>query len=335
MKFLKILLWIIGALILIYLVLCMMGPKKFEAKASTVINAPADVIFEEIADFSKHPAWSPWHSMDPNIKNTVTGTPGTVGHKDEWISEKMGDGSQEITEVRTNEFQKVALRFKAFENEASWVTFDLKPVGDSTQVTWAIDGGDYPFLMRGASFMMPMQKIFEQGVANLKKVAEAKPVTPKSTVAIEIIDIPGQWYVGKRFPKIAMKDITSDLYGNTYAEIGKAIGGMEKATGMPMGIAHGYDGAAQTLDLEIALPVTAQMKVPAGLNCVQIPTGRAAKHVYYGPYEAVEPAWTAFDTELTKAGHKYRWSAYEVYANDPTTVKSPSEIETWLIQPIE
>jgi len=38
--------------------------------------------------------------------------------------------------------------------------------------------------------------------------------------------------------------------------------------------------------------------------------------------------------ELMKT-HKPRWSGYEVYANDPTTVKSPSEIETWLIQPVE
>lgn len=335
MKFLKILLWIIGALVLIYLILCLAGPKKFEAKAVTNIKAPAEVIYEEIADYGKHPAWSPWHQMDPNIKNTVTGAPGTVGHKDEWISEKMGNGSQEIVEVVPNQSIKTALRFVDFDNEPSWVHFNLKPNGDSTELTWSIDGGDYPFLMRGMSFMMPMQKVFEEGVANLKKIAEAKPVTPKSTVAIEMIDIPTQWYVGKRFPKIAMKDITSDLYGSTYEEIGKAIGGMEKASGMPMGIAHGYDGAAQTLDLEIALPVAAEMKVPAGLNCVQIPAGRAAKHVYHGPYEQVEPVWTAFDTELQKAGHKYRWSAYEVYANDPTTVKSPSEIETWLIQPIE
>src|SRR6218665_1348042 len=105
MKFLKILLWIIGVLALIYLVLCFMGPKKFEASATTTIYAPDNVIFEEIADFSKHPAWSPWHTMDPNIKNTVTGTPGTVGHKDSWISEKMGDGSQEIVEIRANEYQ--------------------------------------------------------------------------------------------------------------------------------------------------------------------------------------------------------------------------------------
>jgi len=335
MKFLKVLLWIIGALLLIYLVLCFMGPKKFEASATTTINAPAEIVFEEIADFAKHKAWSPWHQMDPNINNTVTGTPGTVGHKDEWISEKMGNGSQEIVEIVPNQSMKAALRFVDFDNEPSWVNFNLKPNGEATDITWAMDGGDYPFFMRGMSFMMNMQKVFDEGLANLKKIAEAKPVTPKPSMAIEITEIPAQWYVGKRFLKIAMKDITSDLYGNTYTEIGKAIGGMEKASGMPLGIAHGYDGAAQTLDLEIALLVAAEMKVPAGFNCVQIPAGRAAKHVYHGPYEEVEPAWNSFSTELEKAGHKNRWSAYEVYANDPTTVSSPSEIETWLIQPIE
>jgi len=88
------------------------------------------------------------------------------------------------------------------------------------------------------------------------------------------------------------------------------------------------------MDLEIAVPVAAEMKVPAGLTCVQIPAGKAAKHVYHGPYEESGKAWQPFMDELMKT-HKPRWSGYEVYANDPTTVKSPSEIETWLIQPVE
>jgi len=334
MKFLKILLWIIGILAVIYLILCLAGPKKFEASATTTINAPAEIVFEEVADFAKHPAWSPWHQMDPNIKNTVTGTPGTVGHKDEWISEKMGNGSQEIVEIVPNQSMKAALRFVDFDNEPSWVNFNLKPNGEATDITWAMDGGDYPFFMRGMSFMMNMQKVFDEGLANLKKIAEAKPVTPKSTVAIEWIDLPAQWYVGKRFPKINEKQVDSALFGKTYGELGAAIGGMDKMTGMPFSIGHAYDYNTGDMDLEIAVPVAAEMKVPAGLTCVQIPAGKAAKHVYHGPYEESGKAWQPFMDELMKT-HKPRWSGYEVYANDPTTVKSPSEIETWLIQPVE
>jgi effector-binding domain-containing protein/uncharacterized protein YndB with AHSA1/START domain len=334
MKILKVILWVLGILALIYLILCFAGPKRFEATASTTINAPASSILEEITNFENHPKWSPWHQMDPEMTSAFSGTPGTVGHMETWTSKKMGNGSQEFIEIRDNEYAKTALRFQDFDNEPSWVTFQLTPEGEGTKVTWSIDGGDYPFLMRGMSFMMPMQKIFEQGVAQLKTVAESKPRVEEKA-SYEIANMPAQWYVGKRFPKMAMADITSKLYEDTYTELGKAIGGMDKINGMPMGIAHGYDGETKTMDFEIALPVAAEMKVPAGLNCTQIPAGRAAKYVYHGPYEEVEPHWNTFTMDLEKAGHVNRWSAYEVYANDPTTVSSPAEIETWLIQPIQ
>jgi effector-binding domain-containing protein/uncharacterized protein YndB with AHSA1/START domain len=335
MKILKVILWVVGILALIYLILCIAGPKKFEASATTTINAPASSIFEEITNFENHPKWSPWHQMDPEMKSAYIGTPGSVGHMETWTSKKMGNGSQEFIEIRGNEYAKTALRFENFDNEPSWVEFHLKPSGESTEVTWSIDGGDYPFLMRGMSFMMPMKKIFEQGVNQLKTLAESKPARVEEKASYEIIDMPAQWYVGKRFPKIAMADINAKLYEDTYGELAKAIGGMDKVAGMPMGIAHGYDGEAQTLDFEIALPVAAEMKVPSGLNCVQIPAGRSAKYIYHGPYEEVEPHWNSFSTDLEKAGVVNRWSTYEVYANDPTTVSSPSEIETWLIQPIQ
>jgi len=334
MKALKIILWVLGILLLIYLILCFAGPKKFEASATTIINAPASSVFEEITNFEHHRKWSPWHQMDPNLTSAYTGTPGSVGHMETWTSKKMGNGSQEFVEIRANKYAKTALRFQDFDNEPSWVYFHLKPVENGTEVTWSIDGGDFPFLMRGMSFMMPMQETFEQGISQLKTLVESKPRTEENAV-YEIIDLPAQWYVGKRFDKLAVADITAQLYEDTYGALSKAIGGMDKMSGMPFAIAHNYNGEDSVMDLELALPVASEMKVPAGINCSQVPAGRAAKYVYRGAYENIGSAWGKFISAIEKDGLTSRWSGYEVYANDPTMVSSPSEIETWLIQPIQ
>ncbi len=172
MKAIKLILWGLGILVVGYLILCLIGPSTMDASATTVIHAPAEKVFSEVSDFQHHKVWSPWHKMDPEIVNTVSGEPGAVGHKDVWVSKKMGDGSQEIVEVVPNSSVKIALRFKDYDEQPSWVYFHLKPLVDSTEVTWSLDGGDYPFMMRGMAWMMDMNKIFADGLLQLKNTCE-------------------------------------------------------------------------------------------------------------------------------------------------------------------
>lgn len=337
MKILKYLLYTLLALVVIYLVLCAAGPKKMTATSSTTINSAPSAIFEEISDFSKWPGWSPWHKMDPGMQSTVVGNPGEVGHKQSWKSEngQVGNGSQKFVEIRENEYIKSEMHFMSDDSDPAFGEFKLEKEGEATKVTWSMDG-DASFMMRGMMLLMNMEKMmgetFAQGLADLKAIAEAKPKTPE--VAYEVMDMPAQWYVGKRFNGIAENAIDSTLFNNAYMEIGKAIGGMEKTTGMPMSIAHNYNETTHTMDLEVAMPVASEMKPGDGLTCAMIPAGKCAKFVYRGPYEGTGAAWGNFMGALMQE-YKPRWSGYEVYANDPMTVNSPSEIETWLIQPIE
>ena len=336
MKVLKYIFYLLLVLVAIYLVLCAFGPKKFETSKSIEINASPEAVFEEVSDFNRWSAWSPWHKYDPKMVNTYSGEPGTVGHKNEWTSTEMGNGSQEIVEIEDGKRVKTALKFTDFKDAVSYATYIVEYKGDKTLVTWTMDGSELPFMIRGMMLLMGGQKNidkdYEEGLAALKKIAEAKPKTP--TVSYEIIDLQDQWYVGKRFPAINESQVDSSLFDATYGELGKAIGGMDKMTGMPFSIGHSYNYETKVMDLEIAVPVAAEMKVPAGLTCVKIPAGKAAKHIFHGPYEQTAMAWGPLMEAVTKE-HKPRWSGYEVYANDPTTVKDPSEIETWLIVPID
>lgn len=337
MKILKYVLYFFAVVFVIYLIMCIAGPKKMSANRSIVINTEPATIYEEIVDFSKWSTWSPWHQIDPAMKSTITGNPGEVGHKQAWKSEnkEVGEGSQKFIELRANEFAKTEMHFMSENSDPAFSVFQLQPEGEGTRVTWTMDG-EASFMMRGMMLMMNMDKMlgetFDKGLANLKTVAEAKP--KEETVSYEIVEMPAQWYVGKRFDGISETAIDSTMYANAYAEIGKAIGGMDKITGMPMSIAHNYNETTHTMDLEVALPVAAEMKPGAGLTCAMIPAGKSAKHIYHGPYENLGVEWGNFMGQLMQ-DHKPRWSGYEVYANDPMSVKSPAELETWLVQPVE
>lgn len=295
------------------------------------MKASAASIWEEISDFHKWKGWSPWYAMDTATKQTIAGEPGTVGHSMAWESEVTGSGTQTVTAVDINKKLETDLKFSDWDG-TSKASFVLEEMGDSTNVTWVLDGSDIPFIFRGIVVLMGGAKMiendYEQGLAKMKSIVEAKPQVP--ALELEITEIPETIYVGKKM-HVNVMNITGDLYNNTFNEIFQVIGGPEKMTGPVFSISHNFDPKTREMDLEIAIPVGASMTAPDGFTCASIPAGKAVKHVYHGAYEAMGPVWDVMMKKVM-AEHKVRFSPYEVYVDDPMLVKDPA---TWMMVPIE
>jgi effector-binding domain-containing protein len=334
MKFLKITLIGIAALMASYLLCCTIGISKFETSKSIMIKASPEQVFAEINDYQKWPAWSPWAKRDQKMENIYTGNAGEIGHKNNWVSKTEGNGSQEIVEIRNNEYIKSKLVFTDWDGE-TFTEFILKPEGENTNVTWTMQGSEFPFMARGFIFLMGgnkmIEKDYEEGLANLKTLVEAKP--KEIAIAYEIIDNPEIIYVGLRM-KINAAKVDSALFADSYGKIGMAIGNKTEVNGMPFSIGHAFDEKTGDMDLEIALPVKNEIKVSSDLSCNKIAAGKATKYVFKGAYSGTEKVWTPYYNQVLKK-YKPRFSGYELYANDPATVKSPEEYITWLIIPIE
>ena len=63
-----------------------MQPAHFKFERSALIEAPPEVVFAQVADFSKWAGWSPWEKLDPQAKKTHEGAPGTVGASYAWTA---------------------------------------------------------------------------------------------------------------------------------------------------------------------------------------------------------------------------------------------------------
>ncbi|MFY7706773.1 MAG: SRPBCC family protein [Flavobacteriales bacterium] len=175
MKILRIAL--IGFLLVfgVYAVLSIIGPKKLETSRSISINAPLDKVYALTSDFTTWSSWSPWQLKDAQMKNVVSGTPGALGHTMTWESETQGSGTQEIVEVVPSSLVKTSLKFKDWD-ETSYASFIMTPEGEGTKLTWTMEGGNVPFLLRGMMVIFGAQSSiesdYEQGLANIKKLAE-------------------------------------------------------------------------------------------------------------------------------------------------------------------
>ncbi len=173
---LKIIGIVIVVLIAGVLILAATKPDTFRVQRATSIKAPPEKIFALINDFNRWGAWSPWEKKDPAMKRTFGATTSGKGAVYAWEGNKdVGQGRMEIAESVPP--SKVALNLdfvKPFKAH-NLVEFTLEPKGDTTNVTWAMQG-DTPYFAKIIHVFLNMDKMvgkdFETGLANLKASAE-------------------------------------------------------------------------------------------------------------------------------------------------------------------
>ena len=68
-------------------------------------------MFEQVNDFHRWKAWSPWKKLDPDAKNTFEGPPSGKGAIFKWSgNEKIGEGMMTLTDSQPGE--KILIKFE-------------------------------------------------------------------------------------------------------------------------------------------------------------------------------------------------------------------------------
>jgi uncharacterized protein YndB with AHSA1/START domain len=170
----KILLYILGALVVIVLGILGVAATKadaFHIQRSATINAPAEKIFAHINDFHNWTAWSPWEKLDPAMKRSYSGAASGKGAMYAWNGNSdVGSGNMEITESTPSSRIVIALNFLTPFEGHNIAEFTLEPAGESTKVTWAMHG-PMNFVAKVMSVFFSMDSMvgnqFAQGLTTL------------------------------------------------------------------------------------------------------------------------------------------------------------------------
>jgi len=178
----KAILGIIIAVIVIIGIFCLvvaMQPADFTITRSGTISASPERVFEQINDFHKWEAWSPWAKLDPAMKTTYTGPASGVGSTYSWIgNDDVGEGKMTVLESHPTDHIKIELEFIRPFAANNIIEFKLKTDGNKTDITWTMSGKNN-FVSKAFNLVMNMDKLvggdFENGLAQLKAVAEAEP----------------------------------------------------------------------------------------------------------------------------------------------------------------
>ena len=174
MKILKRIILVIAIIIAIPLLLALFVKKDYALERKIIVERPVPEVFEHIRYLENQDQFSKWGSMDPDMKQTYRGVPGTPGSVSAWDSEdkNVGKGEQEILAITENERIDYELRFIEPFASVSSAYFITEEISDNqTLVRWGFNGRmNYPMnlMLLFMDFEKMIGEDLELGLRNLK-----------------------------------------------------------------------------------------------------------------------------------------------------------------------
>jgi uncharacterized protein YndB with AHSA1/START domain len=150
--------------------------REFVVERRLVMAAPAERVFDEVADPRRWPAWSAWNRRDPAMQITYEGAPRGAGAVWAWRSTTEGDGRMRFTGAEHGQRLSYDLWFAEF-GTPSQGEIRLVPTAGGTEVIWVMRGDLGRNPMYGWLALFADRRVgsdFEAGLRNLKAVVEAR-----------------------------------------------------------------------------------------------------------------------------------------------------------------
>jgi uncharacterized protein YndB with AHSA1/START domain len=176
MSILIIILTVIAGLIALLLISALFISKEYSVQGEITINKPKQQVFNYVKMIKNQDQYSKWVMADPASARDFRGTDGTVGFVYTWDGKKAGKGEQEIRKIADGDRIEMEIRFaKPFEAVANTYMITASVSGDTTKVTWGMNGkSNYPVNLMTAVMSGVLRKDIATSLVNLKAALETK-----------------------------------------------------------------------------------------------------------------------------------------------------------------
>lgn len=337
MKALKMVLLVLIVLIVVIFVVSLFLPSKYKFEKSIVVNTHVEQVYKLVIDFKEWPKWDPWFQADTNMTNEFSGNPG-IGHKRTFKSKTQGNGSMEVVEFVQNKSIKSKLLFQN-SGKPAWIYWNFENTDSGTYVNWVVDIetgfspiAKYMFLFSKGV----MNRFLDDGLKNLKTLAETTPVMP--AIAVSVIDVQEQKFIGIKktlsMNPAEIQKFFSESYGTVMAFLTK---NKINCTGPVVAFYPAYDEEKNIMDAVAAVPVANDVKVAlnAGMEYYSIVAGKAVSAIHFGDYNKIGPVWNAVMDYMKANALEMNGVPYEVYLTDPGLEPDTSKWQTQVVYPVK
>lgn len=186
-------------LISLYLLSGWFAKSVYQIQRTHTMQAPPNLIFDQVAVLRNWEQWSPWKEKDPGAQFRYEGEDGKAGSILSWSGdqERSGTGQIRIESLTKPYVLNYVLQFSEpykLHAKGSFVFTQLE--ADKTAVKW-VDEGDIPYLMRPLLMFMDIDVMlgpdFERGLFKIDSISRLiyrEKLKADSLNAISIPDPP-------------------------------------------------------------------------------------------------------------------------------------------------
>lgn len=335
MKALKWILYIVVGIITALLVIALFLPDKKVMSNSIVVNAYPRPIYGMVNSLKNWEKWSPFNEEDPAMVSEYSGPEFGVGAHQSWKSKKSGNGNMTI--IGSIFEKKVICELDLNYGSKDSTLFILERVPEGTKVTWEtrVVKAGYPlgrlmWLIAGGM----MDKTFNKGLENLKKVVEALPPVCKSGDVAESNE-PAKIFL--TITDTLTTESISKFFETAYGKIGSFMKGSPgvKMIGAPAAFYNG-DPSNPTWIVTAAIPVNIEpKKLSQGISVFKTPEQKVVSAIHYGDYSTSSDTYYKIDDYIKSKGLQAIGAPLEEYITDPMNAKEPMQIETKISFPVK
>lgn len=301
MRILRIIFIFIFVIIGIYLLASLFIPKKYKVEKTLTLNAPVDIVFEQIASFKNWEKWSPQKEKDPDVKSLFGLDNKKAGSYWLWKGKKAGEGRITLTEIDPQ--NQVSYHYssqKPFITESDGY-IKLEPDANQTKVTWAMEG-TFPFYLRVMNLMMERRygPDFDKGLSLLQKIAEGESkILQNEYFGYRIKETRFDGYKIAYVRKAILIDELDEFFTKNNAKVKTEVTNCEfKINGAPIALFYRWDFENGVATVAAALPVEGDSTLGNDVGLMQLQPQKALLLNYYGGYKSMKNAYTALDNYI-------------------------------------
>ena len=328
MKALKYILFLILIIIIGFTIYIAVQPNFFEVKRSRTINAPAEVIYNNVIDFKNWEAWSSWIEKNPETAITLGEQTKGVGGFYSWV-DKDGKGSMKT--LATSEHISIDQELQFGDFEPSKIHWEFTPLEQrKTEVTWKMNSDKIPFMFKAnalfsGGFDNMIGPDFERGLEKLDSTVTA-------SMKVYSIKVDGMAQHGGGFYLYNTTSTKMDNFETVMQDMlskvkSYALENNITTAGPPFILYHKWDEPNNSVMFSSCVPTTAQViTTESDILTGQLEPFKAIKTTLKGNYNHLKEAWQITMDYIPKNGYKYteQGPMLEVYVTDPTKTANPA-----------
>lgn len=311
---------------------------SYDVSRTKTINAPSQLVYNEVIDFKNWSDWSPWVEKDSELTFTYPEQTSGEGGSYSWVG-KDGKGEMKTLSAIENDSIWQEIKFENFPPANVYWKFNKADQG--TDVTWGMTSEDMGFMMKFFALISGgMDKMigpdYERGLEKLDSLI----IDSMSKFDIKINGIKeygGGFYLYKT------TNATSKNISSTMAKQYGSIGGYMAQNqipmhGMPFTIYQEMNMDDGTVIMSNGIPVSQKIEInnDSGILCGYIPKTKVLKTTLKGNYTNLTQAWQETMEYIAKNNIlQSELKPFEIYTNDPGQVPNPADWVTEIYIPIQ